>query len=73
VIYSRLRPTPTPAPDSPLLALDWWNGCRTPLVDAELSGLIVSPDCHDRLHEIYRALLESTAFGTRRVIEIRSR
>lgn len=52
-----------------LLALDWWNGCRTPLVDAELSGVLVGLTVTTEPHEIYRALLESTAFGTRRVIE----
>jgi L-ribulokinase len=52
-----------------VLALDWWNGCRTPLVDAELSGLLVGLTVTTEPHEIYRALLESTAFGTRRVIE----
>jgi L-ribulokinase len=54
---------------SGLLALDWWNGCRTPLVDAELSGLIVGLTVTTEPHEVYRALLEATAFGTRRVIE----
>jgi L-ribulokinase len=54
---------------SGLLALDWWNGCRTPLVDADLSGLLVGLTVTTEPHEIYRALLESTAFGTRRVIE----
>ncbi|MDR7482156.1 MAG: ribulokinase [Armatimonadota bacterium] len=52
-----------------LLALDWWNGCRTPLVDAELSGLLVGLTIATEPHEIYRALLESTAYGTRRVID----
>jgi L-ribulokinase len=52
-----------------VLALDWWNGCRTPLVDAELSGVLVGLTVTTEPHEIYRALLESTAFGTRRVIE----
>src|SRR3989441_10746084 len=51
------------------MALDWWNGCRTPLVDADLSGLLVGLTVTTEPHEIYRALLESTAFGTRRVIE----
>jgi L-ribulokinase len=55
--------------ESGLVALDWWNGCRTPLVDAELSGVIVGLTVTTEPHEIYRALLESTAFGTRRVIE----
>lgn len=52
-----------------VLALDWWNGCRTPLVDADLSGLMVGLTIATEPHEIYRGLLESTAFGTRRVIE----
>lgn len=52
-----------------VLALDWWNGCRTPLVDADLSGLLVGLTVTTEPHEIYRGLLESTAFGTRRVIE----
>lgn len=52
-----------------LLALDWWNGCRTPLVDAELSGLLVGLTLATEPHHVYRALLESTAYGTRRVIE----
>src|SRR2546425_9247804 len=51
------------------MALDWWNACRTPLVDADLCGLLVGPTVATEPHEIYRALLESTAFGTRRVIE----
>jgi len=52
-----------------LLALDWWNGCRTPLVDADLSGLIVGLTIATAPHEIYRALLEAAVFGTRRVID----
>ncbi len=51
------------------MALDWWNGCRTPLVDADLSGLLLGLTAQTEPHEIYRALLEATAFGTRRVIE----
>lgn len=54
---------------SGLLALDWWNGCRTPLVDAELSGAVVGLTLTTEPPEIYRALLEATAYGTRRVIE----
>src|SRR2546428_439934 len=60
----RLRPG-----EAGVMALDWWNGCRTPLVDADLSGLLVGLTVATEPHEIYRALLESTAFGTRRVIE----
>lgn len=54
---------------SGLLALDWWNGCRTPLVDGELSGALVGLTLTTGPPEIYRALLEATAYGTRRVIE----
>ncbi|MBD2867386.1 ribulokinase [Paenibacillus arenilitoris] len=52
-----------------LLALDWWNGNRSVLVDADLSGLIVGLTLQTKPEEIYRALLEATAFGTRRIIE----
>ncbi len=54
---------------SGLLALDWWNGCRTPLVDAELSGLLLGATLTTMPEEIYRALIEATAFGTRLIIE----
>ena len=55
--------------ESGLLALDWWNGNRSVLVDADLSGMIVGLSLGTRPHEIYRALIEATAFGTRRIIE----
>ncbi len=55
--------------ESGLLALDWWNGNRSVLVDADLSGLLVGQTLATRPHEIYRALLEATAFGTRQIIE----
>lgn len=52
-----------------LLALDWWNGNRSTLVDADLSGLLVGLTLGTRAPDIYRALIESTAFGTREIIE----
>jgi L-ribulokinase len=52
-----------------LLALDWWNGNRSVLVDADLTGLIVGYTLLTKPEEIYRALLEATAFGTRRIID----
>jgi len=55
--------------ESGLLALDWWNGNRSVLVDADLRGLIVGMSLATSPPEIYRALLEATAFGTRVVIE----
>ncbi len=54
---------------SGLLALDWWNGCRTPLVDADLSGVLVGLTLATEPAEMYRALLEATAFGTRLVLD----
>ena len=55
--------------ESGLLALDWWNGNRSILVDADLSGLIVGLTLATEAPEIYRALIEATAFGTRVIIE----
>jgi L-ribulokinase len=57
------------AGESGLLALDWWNGNRSVLVDAGLSGLVVGLSLATRPHELYRALLEATAFGTRVIVE----
>ncbi len=54
---------------SGLLALDWWNGNRSILVDADLSGMIVGLTLATRPEEIYRALIEATAFGTRAIID----
>jgi len=55
--------------ESGLLALDWWNGNRSVLVDANLSGLIVGYTLATKPEEIYRALFEATAFGTNRIIK----
>lgn len=52
-----------------LLALDWWNGSRSVLMDADLSGVILGLTLQTKPEEIYRALLEATAFGTRAIIE----
>jgi L-ribulokinase len=52
-----------------LLALDWWNGVRSTLMDAELSGLILGMTLATTTPDIYRALIEATAFGTRKIIE----
>ena len=52
-----------------LVALDWWNGNRSILADADLSGAIFGLTLQTRPVEIYRALLESIAFGNRRVME----
>jgi len=52
-----------------LLALDWNNGNRTILVDQRLSGLILGQDLYTTRADIYRALIEATAFGARAIIE----
>jgi L-ribulokinase len=54
---------------SGLLALDWNNGNRTVLVDPRLTGLILGQTLHTTRGEIYRALIEATAFGARTIIE----
>src|SRR5690606_32855962 len=55
--------------ESGLLALDWVNGNRSVLVDADLSGLLVGMTLGTRAPEIYRAWIEATAYGTRVIIE----
>lgn len=52
-----------------LLALDWWNGNRSVLVDTDLTGLILGMTLLTKPQEIYRTLLESTAFGTRKIVD----
>jgi L-ribulokinase len=52
-----------------LIALDWENGNRSVLVDTGLSGVIVGLTLATTAPEIYRALIEATAFGTRLIIE----
>jgi L-ribulokinase len=52
-----------------LVALDWHSGNRSTLVDHHLSGLLLGLTLDTRPEEIYRALLEATAFGTRVIIE----
>ena len=54
---------------SGLVALDWNNGNRTVLVDPRLTGLIVGQTLHTTRAEIYRALIEATAFGARAIVE----
>jgi L-ribulokinase len=53
---------------SGLLALDWNNGNRTILVDQRLTGLLLGQTLHTRPEEIYRALVEATAFGALTII-----
>ncbi len=55
--------------ESGLLALDWNNGNRTILVDVRLSGLLIGETLHTTPHEIYRALMEATAYGALAIID----
>jgi L-ribulokinase len=55
--------------ESGLLSLDWHNGNRTVLVDQRLTGLLVGLTLHTKPAEIYRALIEATAFGARVIME----
>ena len=55
--------------ESGIIALDWWNGNRSILSDSELSGLILGMKLTTAPEDIYRALIEATAFGTRKIIE----
>lgn len=61
---SRMKPG-----ESGLLALDWWNGNRSILTDADLTGMILGYTLLTKPEEIYRTLIEATAFGTRVIIE----
>jgi L-ribulokinase len=61
---SRLKPG-----ESGLLALDWWNGNRSVLVDVDLTGLLLGATLATKPEEIYRALIEATAYGKRIIIE----
>lgn len=61
---SRLAPG-----ESGLVALDWWNGNRSCLADARLSGMVLGLTLRTKPEEIYRALLEAAAFGMRAIFE----
>lgn len=54
---------------SGLISLDWWNGNRSCLADANLSGMILGLTLRTKPEEIYRALMEATAFGMRAIFE----
>ena len=52
-----------------VLALDWLNGCRTPLMDGRLSGAFAGLTLTTRPEQMYRALVEATAFGVRWIVD----
>jgi L-ribulokinase len=51
------------------MALDWLNGCRTPLMDGRLSGAFVGVTLGTRPEQLYRAMMEGTAFGLKWIVE----
>ena len=55
--------------ESGLIALDWWNGNRSTLIDANLNGLFVGMTLATKPEEMYLALIEATAFGAKHIIE----
>jgi L-ribulokinase len=55
--------------ESGLVALDWWNGNRSVLVDVDLTGMILGMTLLTKPEEIYRALIEATAYGTRVIVD----
>ena len=58
-----------PTGASGLLALDWWNGNRCVLADQALTGMVVGLNLRTTTPEIYRALVESTAYGARAIVD----
>ena len=57
------------AGQSGLLALDWYNGVRSTLMDFNLNGLVLGMNLLAKPEEIYRALIEATAYGTRMIVD----
>ncbi|MBR0093532.1 MAG: ribulokinase [Lachnospiraceae bacterium] len=57
------------AGESGLLALDWFNGVRSPLMDFDLNGMILGMNLQTKPEDIYLALIEATAYGTRAIVE----
>ena len=55
--------------ESGLVALDWFNGNRSTLVDSDLSGLVVGQTLRTTAPEVFRALVEASAFGARMIID----
>jgi L-ribulokinase len=53
-----------------VMCVDWFNGCRTPLMDGALKGAFAGLALHHRPAHLYRALLEASAFGVRWIVEL---
>lgn len=68
--YMTEKAKEVPPGSNGVLALDWWNGNRTPYADYDLSGMICGLTLTTKPEEIYRALIEATAFGTKRILDL---
>ncbi len=68
-VYLREKAEKLRPGESGLVALDWWNGNRSVLVDVDLTGMMLGMTLQTKPEEIYRALIEATAYGTRKIIE----
>lgn len=55
--------------DENVVAVDWWNGCRSPLMDGNLKGVVSGLTLKTTAVEIFKAAVEATAFGTKRIID----
>ncbi|HVJ32506.1 MAG TPA: ribulokinase [Terriglobia bacterium] len=51
------------------IAIDWWNGCRVPLGDSALSGLMVGMSLRHTAVDLYHSLMEALCFGARRIVD----
>ena len=55
--------------ESGLIALDWWNGNRSVLIDPNLTGMMIGMNLQTKPEEMYRALIEATAYGVRKIVD----
>ncbi len=67
--YLRSKAEKQKAGEHGLVALDWFNGNRSILVDVDLTGMILGMTLQTKPEDIYRALIEATAYGTRMIVE----
>ena len=67
--YLRKKAKSLAVGESGLLALDWFNGNRSVLCDYSLRGMVLGMTLNTKPEEIYRALIEATAYGTRMILE----
>ena len=68
--YLNEKAADIPAGENRVMVLDWWNGNRSPLADFDLSGLILGLTLKTKPEEIYRAMIEATAFGTKMIVDL---